>query len=218
MEGYTFVEDRPAPCFSEEELDALTERQRIAKASPLRKDSLLPFSLPSLYPQAIYSASLQAKVSANTARHASESLLKLLKDDKVGKLNVKLVKGIQKGSGELSQVWKGSIEVEGRKRKVVVKLFVEALFPLPRDIRDSGWFPASEVIRYEAQGSVQRVLEDLRARDTNRWIDFPRYSSFQAEQGFGVPICYGFYQFDAPWGEKVVGVILEDLSDISIPL
>jgi len=47
---------------------------------------------------------------------------------------------------------------------------------------------------------------------------FHRYSAFQAEQGLDVPICYGLYQFDAPWGEKVVGAILEDLSEITIPL
>jgi len=138
MEGYTFVEDRPPPSFTEQELDTLTARQRIARASPLRKDTLLSFSLPSLYPKAVYDTSTQAKESSNTARHASQSLLKLLNDDERGRLNVRLVRGIQKGSGELSQVWKGSIEVEGRRRKVVVKLFAEALFPLPRDIRESG--------------------------------------------------------------------------------
>ena len=152
MEGYTFVEDRPPPCFTEQELDTLTARQRIARASPLRKDTLLSFSLPSLYPKAVYDTSMKAEESPNTARHASQSLLKLLNDDERGRLNVKLVKGIQKGSGELSQVWKGSIEVEGRRRKVVVKLFAEALFPLPQDIRDSSWFPTSDVVRYEAEG------------------------------------------------------------------
>lgn len=33
-----------------------------------------------------------------------------------------------------------------------------------------------------------------------------------------MPICYGFYDFDVPWGEKAPGVILEDLTEIATPL
>lgn len=34
-------------------------------------------------------------------------------------------------------------------------------------------------------------------------------------QGRDLPICYGFYRFRAPCGEEVVGVVLEDLLDVT---
>jgi len=35
-------------------------------------------------------------------------------------------------------------------------------------------------------------------------------------QGRDVPVCYGCYRFRVPWGEDVVGIVLEDLSDPKI--
>lgn len=43
-----------------------------------------------------------------------------------------------------------------------------------------------------------------------------RYAAFRSLQGRDVLICYGFYRFRVPWGEDVVGIVLEDLSNPKI--
>jgi hypothetical protein len=40
----------------------------------------------------------------------------------------------------------------------------------------------------------------------------------RSRQGLDIPICYGFYKFQVPWGETVTGVILEDLSELGVTL
>ncbi|GAA6037766.1 hypothetical protein JCM8097_005023 [Rhodosporidiobolus ruineniae] len=46
---------------------------------------------------------------------------------------------------------------------------------------------------------------------------FP-YAAFSSIQGSIVPYCYGVYHFDLPFGETVVGFLLEDLTSVAVPL
>ncbi|GAA5844491.1 hypothetical protein JCM5353_001613 [Sporobolomyces roseus] len=194
--GWSVAEDTNPPRFSEQDIERFKERRQIAKASPLRKQTLLHFSLPSIYPASTYDPILSFPQSPNPPRQASQSLLTLLSDSSSRPLALKLVKGIQKGSGRWSQVWRAEIEVEGRKRKVVVKLYAESLFPIPLHPVDGIWQSGDELAQKEADA----------------------YQAFRATQGRDVPICYGFFNFSTPWNETVKGVILEDLTKIALQL
>lgn len=44
------------------------------------------------------------------------------------------------------------------------------------------------------------------------------HSHLRPYQGRDLPLCYGFYTFNLPSNEIAVGVILEDLSEDTIPL
>jgi hypothetical protein len=109
----------------------MKERRRLAIASPLRQGMSLVFITPSLYPESIYSPSPNSVESPNPARRASSTLLKLLATSKHKNLQIHLKKGVLKGKDHSSQVWRAELEVAGRRKKVVVKLYAEALFELP---------------------------------------------------------------------------------------
>lgn len=114
--------DSPPAGLAKSEIAALRARQKVIKASPLRKNTLLPFNLPSIYPESTYSPDQCTTESPNPPRQSSESLLALLGANSRRTLSLKLVKGIEKKSS----VWRAHIDVEGRKRKVVVKLYVDS--------------------------------------------------------------------------------------------
>ena len=44
------------------------------------------------------------------------------------------------------------------------------------------------------------------------------YETLSSRQGDDVPICYGICKFSAPWGETVIGVVLEDLREVGAPI
>ncbi|GAA5974671.1 hypothetical protein JCM5350_001240 [Sporobolomyces pararoseus] len=182
---------------TKEEKTVLKQRRRIATASPFRKQSFVNFSFPSLSPNSVYSPSAVAsyRVPPESRRNVNGWLLKYLSLGQ-GQSRIKLVKGISKGKNKYSQVWKATIEIgNGRVEKVVVKLFAEAFFyPAKLDIHR--WHPASTKFKPEMEC----------------------YAAWRPAQGVEIPICYGFFNFKAPWGEEVVGVIVEDLSEVMMPL
>ncbi|GAA5918655.1 hypothetical protein JCM8208_004055 [Rhodotorula glutinis] len=109
---------------------------------------------------------------------------------------LRLVEGLHVGHGKYAQVWTADVDIDGRKSgRVVVKLFADALWPLPHDLHHF-WRPVE-----------QRVESELQA-----------YASLSPLQGRDVPHCYGAYKFEMPWGDIAVGVVLEDLSEIAEPL
>jgi len=148
--GWTVAEDTNPPRFSERDIERFKERRQIAKASSLRKQTLLHFSLPSLYPNSTYNSALSFPQSPNPPRQASQSLLTLLSDSSPRPLTLKLVKGIVKGAGSWSQVWRAEIDVQGRKRKVIVKLYAESLFPIPVHPVDGEWQSGDDSCKREA--------------------------------------------------------------------
>ncbi|GAA5974569.1 hypothetical protein JCM5350_001194 [Sporobolomyces pararoseus] len=196
--GWTFVDDGspspPPPRFSPIEIAQMKTRRRFAKAAPLRKGALIPFQLPSLYPEAVYD---ESEVRPQAARRPNSTLLTHLRSARSGALYVELIKGLKKGKDRSSQVWRGEVkDVGGPSHSIIVKLYAEALYELPAPPTDVLWSTAEEKYGREAQA----------------------YITFQSRQGIDVPICYGFYKFSVPWGETVIGVILEDLSEIGIDL
>ncbi|GAA5893386.1 uncharacterized protein JCM6883_007648 [Sporobolomyces salmoneus] len=199
--GWTFrPDDRPAtrpPRFSDPEINEFKARRRLAKASPLRKGSFLSFTLPSLYPDAIYRSRDESVDSPNPPRRPSAALLEQLKSSKPENKQIKLKKGLVKGKDQYSQVWRGEMKVNGKKYKVILKLYAEALYHLPvPPFFDQGWSSQEERAQHEAEA----------------------YATLNSVQGIDVPICYGFYNFSVPWGESVIGVILEDLNEIGVGL
>ncbi|GAA5893180.1 uncharacterized protein JCM6883_007590 [Sporobolomyces salmoneus] len=199
--GWTFEPaGRPAtrpPRFSDAEISEFKARRRAAKASPLRKGSLLAFTLPSLYPDAIHNSRNESVDLPNPPRRASTTLLQHLQSSRSEKMQIKLKKGLVKGKDQYSQVWRAEMEVEGRKRKVILKLYAEALLHIPvPPFHDRGWHPQEERARREAGA----------------------YATLNSVQGIDIPICYGFYNFSVPWGETVIGVILEDLGEVGVVL
>ncbi|BGP38967.1 hypothetical protein JCM10449v2_002905 [Rhodotorula kratochvilovae] len=107
-----------------------------------------------------------------------------------------LERGLQVGHPHYAQVWSTVVEVDGRRcGKAVVKLFAEALWPLPHDFLRR-WRTVE-----------QRVESELQA-----------YASLRPAQGRDVPHCYGAFPFEMPWGDIVTGVVLEDLNAGADPL
>ncbi|BGP40752.1 hypothetical protein JCM10449v2_004717 [Rhodotorula kratochvilovae] len=111
---------------------------------------------------------------------------------------LRLVEGVQTGADQWSQVWRCKIVDECGQDlagTVILKLYQQSLFPLPDEwsssplLEDWNWFPARHLVEREAQA----------------------YSLLKPYQGRDIPLCYGFYRFQVPCGEEVVGVILEDL-------
>ncbi|GAA6004596.1 hypothetical protein JCM11491_002162 [Sporobolomyces phaffii] len=196
--GWTFVETRHKYC-TEEELADLRERRALAKANPFRKGMRVSLTPRSLHPESIYSHKLASTGSraSELRRPVSAALLETLTtggDDRV--CEAKLVKGIQKGPNKRAQVWQATLEADGVEHRVLIKFYVKVLLPLPRDVFHDFFPRAEHRIDTEAQG----------------------FAAFRSVQGIDVPMRYGFYNFEAPWGEQVVGVILEDLSEVAIPL
>lgn len=148
--GWTVAEDTNPPRFSEQDIERFKQRRQIAKASPLRKQTLLHFSLPSLYPASTYDSTSSLPQSPNPPRQASQSLLTLLNGTSPRPLALKLTKGIVKGAEVWSQVWRAEMEVEGRKRKVIVKLYAESLFPNPVHLVDGEWQSGGDLCKREA--------------------------------------------------------------------
>ncbi|GAA5832027.1 hypothetical protein JCM3766R1_003692 [Sporobolomyces carnicolor] len=197
--GWHFVDDsRPKrpPRFSDAEIAKLRERRRLAKASPFRKGSQVTFELPSLYPKAIYSPHDRPSNSPNPLRLANTSLLEFLKGSETKEAEVRLREGVRRGVNFRSQVWSGDIKVEGKRHKIIVKLYAEALYLLPVRRYQGRWMCQEERAKREAEA----------------------YKTLSSRQGDDIPICYGIYKFSAPWGETVIGVILEDLREVGAPI
>lgn len=118
-------------------------------------------------------------------------------------------------------MWRAELDVEGRKRKVVVKLYAEALHPIPWEPIEEKWSKGSEFAAREARAYVMFLINRISrgfVLSDSIWISLDSYTRLRSVQGLDIPICYGFFEFTAPWNEKVIGVILEDLTYVSIPL
>ncbi|BGP48963.1 hypothetical protein JCM10450v2_004842 [Rhodotorula kratochvilovae] len=121
--------------------------------------------------------------------------------------SLRLVEELKGGAGKYAQVWRCEVDEPsgadgGKSASVVVKLYRQSLFPFPgsfpsRPETDSwNWYPATHLEMRESRA----------------------YSRLSPYQGRDVPICYGFYTFDLPGGERCVGAVLEDLTELSVPL
>ncbi|GAA5832141.1 hypothetical protein JCM3766R1_003737 [Sporobolomyces carnicolor] len=197
--GWQFVDNsRPKrpPRFSDAEIAEFRERRRLAKASPFRKGSTVSFELPSLYPKAVYTPHDRPSNSPNPHRLANTALLKFLQGSETETAEVRLREGVRRGVNFRSQVWIGDIKVEGKRHKIIVKIYAEALYLIPVRRYQGRWMSQEERAKREAGA----------------------YETLSSRQGDDIPICYGVYKFSAPWGETVIGVILEDLREVGAPI
>ncbi|GAA5902838.1 hypothetical protein JCM6882_009139 [Rhodosporidiobolus microsporus] len=179
----------------------LKPRRRKAKRHPLSSGDILTFNGPSLRPDALPALDRTPSTTAGSLaaphRPVNRRLLDRLAHAPPGAVHrLTLVQPIQAGKDEFSQVWRVEVEAGGRREPAMLKLFVEALFPYPREHNSRAWQPAGDFADAEAAS----------------------YAAFSTLQGGVVPYCYGFYQFPLPFGETVIGVLLEDLSDLATPL
>jgi hypothetical protein len=154
--GWKFVDDSrppaPPPRFTEAQIAEKKERRRLAKASPLRKGMSLSFALPSIYPHAVFDGDRNPTDSPNPLRKPSKTVLRFLQASESSRAQVKLLKGIQKGKDNCSQIWSAEIDVGGKQRKIIVKLHAEALFPLPSPPPyDTHWESADIQAKQEAE-------------------------------------------------------------------
>lgn len=127
------------------------------------------------------------------------------------------------------QVWRcraSGRDEGGQAVDVVVKLLHESLFPLPtgggsnESDRWSWWSAewlrkrevgkARESKRQVAIGARRKGEADVLSRSPHQ-----SYALLNDFQGSDTPICYRFYHFDLPHGERIVGIVLEDLSAIA---
>ncbi|GAA5841132.1 hypothetical protein JCM9279_000548 [Rhodotorula babjevae] len=160
---------------------------------PLRLDMLSP-ALDSRTSRSDTDMPARLVESPNPLRAANRALLGAARTRGGWRgISLHLIKGLQVGHGKYAQVWSAEVDVDGRKcGRVVVKLFAEALWPLPHDWHRF-WRPLEERLESELQA----------------------YASLRPTQGRDVPHCYGAYEFEMPWGDIVVGVVLEDLGEVA---
>ncbi|GAA5891771.1 hypothetical protein JCM6882_006201 [Rhodosporidiobolus microsporus] len=178
--------------------------RRPALADPLEKGVTLTWSGPNLYPETTppsdYPYNATPEPTPNPPRPLLPALLAVDSPSQGGSgWSLKLVEPLMVGEDRYSQVWRCEVvpppRVPGPVGTVILKLRHQALFPLPEDfdscpeVDSWNWLPAKHLARRER-------------------LAFDRLRPYQ---GRDVPLCYGFYLFDLPSAETVIGVVLEDL-------
>ncbi|GAA5854125.1 hypothetical protein JCM8547_008238 [Rhodosporidiobolus lusitaniae] len=192
--------------------EAYRQRRVPALARPLKVGDLVAWTGANLNPEALPPLNYPGHDLAERSPHPPRPLLASLVDSSsssqggLGR-SLRLLEPLQEGVNEWAQVWKCAVvpdrqAPDEKEESVVLKLRQQSLFPLPEPIASNpdchswNWYPASHLIRNEAFA----------------------YSQMQAYQGRDLPLCYGFHRFDLPCGESAIGVVLEDLTNQSIPL
>ncbi|GAA5971965.1 hypothetical protein JCM11641_001588 [Rhodosporidiobolus odoratus] len=135
--------------------------------------------------------------SPHPMRPINAALLQLVSSDSGWTaLTIRLNEQICGGEDSWAQVWTAEVYHAGGYQlgTVVIKLLAEALFW--SHWSGKTWTTAAEAEKAELQ--AYRILSCLQGRE--------------------VPHCYGGFPFVVPWGETVTGIILEDLSQVSVPL
>ncbi|BGP38970.1 hypothetical protein JCM10449v2_002908 [Rhodotorula kratochvilovae] len=183
------------------------DRARAALANPLREGALLCPTGPCIDLELVtsidnssaaqYRSEIVGETPPNPLRPPNFDLLEAVHSRRGWQnLAFRLKRGLQIGHPRYAQVWTVEVELEGRGcGSVVVKLFAEALWPLPHD----------SLLRWRSL--EQRLAAEVQA-----------YTSLHPAQGRDIPHCYGAFSFEMPWGDVVTGVVLEDLGPIADPL
>ncbi|BGP38968.1 hypothetical protein JCM10449v2_002906 [Rhodotorula kratochvilovae] len=180
---------------------------RAALANPLREGAVLrpagpcidldiiTFAVNSSDPA--YRSEITGETRPNPLRPPNFELLKAVHSRRGWEdVAFRLARGLQLGHPHYVQVWSADVEIEGQGMgTAVLKLFAEALWPLPHDYINP-WRSVEE-----------RIDSELQA-----------YASLSPAQGRDVPHCYGAFPFEIPWGDVVTGVVLEDISAVAEPL
>ncbi|BGP40839.1 hypothetical protein JCM10449v2_004804 [Rhodotorula kratochvilovae] len=190
----------------------LREIRATALEHPLKPGLRLAWNGPNRHPETLppidYPHHSTPEPFPHSPRPLLSSLLTRRSPSQVGRgWSPRLVEELKGGVGKYAQVWRCEVDEPGganggKSASVVVKLYRQSLFPFPatfpsRPETDSwNWYPATHLEMRESRA----------------------YSRLLPYQGHDVPICYGFYTFDLPGGERCVGAVLEDLTELSVPL
>ncbi|GAA6004868.1 hypothetical protein JCM10207_008434 [Rhodosporidiobolus poonsookiae] len=176
------------------ELVELDRRRLHAKKHPLTPGLVLSFRTPSLVPDVV--PARQAPSDDHPRRVVDWHLVKRLQEADQA-FDLVLKEPLATGKSLWSQVWRADLRMSGEAHSVVLKLYMEALFPRPEEPVGREW----------------------RRAELNALSEADSYAAFAPLQGSIVPICYGFYRFDnLPCGDSAVSVLLEDLSQLFSPL
>ncbi|GAA6032552.1 hypothetical protein JCM8097_004812 [Rhodosporidiobolus ruineniae] len=189
------------------QLDALRAARLPALADPLEKGVVLDWAGPNLYPDTLppreYPLNDYPEPTPNPPRPLLHPLLALNSPSHGAPgWSLRLLEALREGSDRWSQVWRCEASYNRGDQgepvgTVVLKLRQQSLFPEPADrpsvpATDSwNWYPAAHLAKREAHA----------------------YSVLRPYQGRDIPLCYGFYFFHLPSGERVVAAVLEDLSE-----
>ncbi|GAA5900229.1 hypothetical protein JCM8208_002058 [Rhodotorula glutinis] len=193
---------------SPRQLDELKALRADALKHPLKVGDSLIWQGPNLHPESLPPADYPRPTplaSPHEPRPLLSALLARNSPAGVGRgWSLRLLEGVQTGADQWAQVWRCEA-VDGRGLevgRVVLKLYHQALFPFPGPWSRSmpqhdsfHWWPARHA----------------EARESRAYRELSLY------QGRNVPLCYGFYEFTLPGAGEVVGVVLEDLADDSVP-
>ncbi|GAA6004866.1 hypothetical protein JCM10207_008433 [Rhodosporidiobolus poonsookiae] len=176
------------------ELAELDRRRRQAKKHPLTPGLVLSSRTPSLVPDVF--PARQAPSDDHPRRVVDWQLVERLQEADQA-FDLVLKEPLATGKSLWSQVWRADVRIGDETHSIVLKLYMEALFPPPLATVGRRW----------------------RRAEVNALSEADSYTAFAPLQGFVVPMCYGFYRFDhLPAGESAIGVLLEDLSPVSSTL
>lgn len=152
---------------TETQLAQLEQRRELALNNLFGPTSnKIPFTSCNIYPQSIAKSSEEAEEissSPNPLRPLDNRLLQALEEmsGNGGGFKLYLDEEIQGGAEHWSQVWNADVERDGKScGRVVVKFFVESLFPYPQT---TFWLPG--VYKW-------RPAEDLEQREAAAFVRF----------------------------------------------
>ncbi|GAA6007046.1 uncharacterized protein JCM10292_003440 [Rhodotorula paludigena] len=190
---------------TEDELEAMEDAREPALSDPLKRGCVLAWNGPNRHRESLPPNDYPPAATTDPSPHSPRPLVeRLIAPDSPAHggqgWSLRLVEVVQTGAEKWSQVWRCSV-VDGSGEvldgTIALKLYQQSLFPLPEPAKSFphcdnwNWYPASHLESREAEA----------------------YSLLQIYQGRDIPLCYGFYRFQVPCREDVVGVVLEDLLD-----
>jgi hypothetical protein len=205
--------DGPGGChhLTGEERESYLARRLPALADPLEKDTILDWSGPNLRPSTLpptnYPHNSPPDATPNPPRPLLSSLLSASSPSQGGVgWALRLVEPLEDGVDKWSQVWRCEVVPpqlsEGPPETVVLKLRQQYY----------EWTSARQLIRNEAR--AYRCVFFFPFFLLSMLINSLPHSRLQGFQGRDVPLCYGVFTFVLPCAEKVVGVVLEDLTTL----
>ncbi|BGP40905.1 hypothetical protein JCM10450v2_004910 [Rhodotorula kratochvilovae] len=189
------------------DVDELKRRQLIAAVTdPLERGTVLAWMGASLHPDSLVPQSAVSGPSDALLRRRAPNpaLISSTTSPAFSSTpwQLRLVDPIQHGPGHPSQIWRVRASQQGEDRSVdVVLKFYDPDLALP-DLTD---FPNVFFSRLPTVDLEQKERKEARA-----------YELLRDLQGSAIPCCYGFYRFTLPRGDEVVGVVLEDLTEVAI--
>ncbi|EJT98125.1 hypothetical protein DACRYDRAFT_111106 [Dacryopinax primogenitus] len=185
------------------EMDAAIEaafrvpkRERMqAERNPLKEGTLLKGTRATrLLDQEVSPVDADAALAVLPYRPPVRPRLPLAGEDE--SISLTLTRGLQTGKDRWAQVWLASVHIPSttEQHQVVIKLLQEAFFPYSEDDDD------------DSLESLYRSLRTSAGISRNEgWA----FAQLRPLQGLLLPHSYGFYHFQLPCGQSVIGHAME---------